>query len=164
MKISYWNKQAETLSRDQLEHEQLEDLRTPVSWALKTPFYKKRLGGIGITSERDVESLDDLQKIPFTTKDDLREAYPYGFLARDLSEVVRIHVSSGTTGIPTVIYHTQGDIDAWTELSARCVMATGANSHDVFQNMMTYGLFTGGLGLHYGAERVGMMVIPARKP
>ncbi len=161
MKISYWNKQAETLSRDQLEHEQLEDLRNTVSWALKTPFYKKRLGGIGITSERDVESLDDLQKIPFTTKDDLRKAYPYGFLARDLSEVVRIHVSSGTTGIPTVIYHTQGDIDAWTELSARCVMATGANSHDVFQNMMTYGLFTGGLGLHYGAERVGMMVIPA---
>ncbi len=161
MSITYWNKKTETASRDQIEHDQLEDLQRTVSQALKTPFYKRRLAEVGIASERDIESLEDLQKIPFTTKDDLRDSYPYGLLSTDLSEVVRIHVSSGTTGIPTVIYHTLGDIEAWTELTARCIMATGADSRDVFQNMMTYGLFTGGLGLHYGAERVGMMVIPA---
>jgi phenylacetate-CoA ligase len=102
----------------------------------------------------------DLQRIPFTTKDDLRQNFPKGLLAVDMREVVRIHSSSGTTGIPTVIYVTRDDIDSWTDLLARSIAGTGATADDVFQNMMTYGLFTGGLGLHYGAERVGMTVIP----
>jgi phenylacetate-CoA ligase len=161
MEVTYWNREAETISRDRLEQQQLRALRTTISWALKTPFYKNRLSEVGISSPEDIEALKDLEKIPFTTKEDLRKAYPYGLLATGLSDVIRIHVSSGTTGIPTVIYHTQNDIDAWTELSARCITATGADRRDVFQNMMSYGLFTGGLGLHYGAEKVGMMVIPA---
>ena len=107
-----------------------------------------------------MKSLADLEKIPFTTKDDLRECYTDGLLSVNMDEVIRLHTSSGTTGIPTVIYHTRHDLDCWTELVARSIVATGAGKKDMFQNMMTYGLFTGGLGLHYGAERVGMTVIP----
>lgn len=161
MNLEYWNTSIETASRDELEAGQLEDLKRTVDSALCTDFYRERLHSVGLKSGEDITSLEDLKSIPYTTKDDLRAAYPYGLLATDLEEVVRIHVSSGTTGIPTVIYHTQGDLDSWTELSARSIVATGAGKRDVFQNMMTYGLFTGGLGLHYGAERVGMLVIPA---
>ena len=161
MNVEYWNTSVETGSRDELEAGQLEDLKKTVDHALKTEFYRERLRAVGVESGEDIRSLDDLKRIPFTTKDDLRGAYPYGLLSTELDEVVRIHVSSGTTGIPTVIYHTADDLDSWTELSARSIVATGASKRDVFQNMMTYGLFTGGLGLHYGAERVGMLVIPA---
>ncbi|MEW5814585.1 MAG: phenylacetate--CoA ligase [Spirochaetota bacterium] len=161
MEIRYWNKEVETLGRDELEKLKLSRLKETLHWALKTPFYKKRLREAGITSPEDVKSLGELQKIPFTTKDDLREAYPYGLLAVPLHEVIRLHASSGTTGIPTVIYHTKSDIDNWTELSARSMAAAGATQADVFQNMMTYGLFTGGLGLHYGGEELGALVIPA---
>ncbi|MBT3271969.1 MAG: phenylacetate--CoA ligase, partial [Spirochaetales bacterium] len=161
MSIQYWNESIETADPADLKKTQLENLKTTVDHALRTDFYKKRLSGAGINSGEDIRSLDDIQKIPYTTKDDLRSAYPYGLLSVDLDEVVRVHVSSGTTGVPTVIYHTAEDLNNWTELSARSVVATGASRKDVFQNMMTYGLFTGGLGLHYGAERVGMLVIPA---
>jgi phenylacetate-CoA ligase len=161
MDIAYWNKQIETLSRDELRQGQLRDLQSTVDQALKTEFYSTRLAKAGITSGQDIQNLEDINKIPFTTKDDLRSAYPYGLLSVNREEVVRIHVSSGTTGIPTVIYHTAADLDNWTDLTARSVVATGASKRDVFQNMMTYGLFTGGLGLHYGGERVGMMVIPS---
>jgi phenylacetate-CoA ligase len=102
-----------------------------------------------------------VRRLPFTSKNDLRNAYPNDHRAVDMKDVVRIHMSSGTTGIPTVIYHTQGDIDNWTGLVARSVTATGCDNRDIFQNMMTYGLFTGGLGLHYGAEKAGLTVIPA---
>lgn len=161
MRARYWNEEAETQTRESLEERQLTGLRESVDRALRTPFYKERLEGSGIRSAADIRTLEDLERIPFTTKDDLRRAYPYGLLAVDRREVVRIHVSSGTTGTPTVIYHTQGDLDAWTELVARSIVATGADRSDVFQNMMTYGLFTGGLGLHYGAEKVGLFIIPA---
>ena len=160
METNYWNKHLETISRDELLVLQLALLKDTVAAALKTPFYKTRLKKAGIASPDDIKSLSDLNRIPFTTKDQLREGYPYGFLAVDLDEVVRLHTSSGTTGTPTVIYHTKPDLDNWTDLVARCVAATGATKKDVFQNMMTYGLFTGGLGLHYGAERLGMTVIP----
>lgn len=159
--VTYWNREAETLPREQLEERQLESLRQTVDFALKTPFYQRRLGKCGLTDGRDIAALDDLARIPFTTKDDLREAYPDQLLAVPLDEVVRLHTSSGTTGTPTVIYHTQQDIDAWTELTCRGVVATGASHRDVFQNMMSYGLFTGGLGLHYAAEKIGMTVIPS---
>ncbi|MFP4417723.1 MAG: phenylacetate--CoA ligase family protein [Chitinispirillaceae bacterium] len=161
MKVTYWNKQAETLDAQRLKHDQLESLRWSVGNALKTPFYKRRLGKAGIGSPQDIRTLEDLHKIPFTTKDDLREAFPHGMLSCELDEVVRLHVSSGTTGTPTVIYHTRQDIDSWTELVARCMVASGATPTDVFQNMTTYGLFTGGLGMHYGAEKAGLLVIPA---
>ena len=108
-----------------------------------------------------ISSSEDVRRLPFTTKEDLRRAYPKGMLATDLRRVVRMHASSGTTGQSTVVYHTARDLNHWTELIARSLVMAGATRDDVFQNMMTYGLFTGGLGLHYGAERMGMMVIPA---
>jgi phenylacetate-CoA ligase len=160
MDTTFWNKEIETADTQKLRELQLQRLRETIYWALKTPFYKRRYGKIGIDSGNDIKSLDDLQKLPFTTKDDLRQNFPKGLLSVDMSEVVRLHSSSGTTGIPTVIYFTADDIDRWSDLVARCICATGAVAADVFQNMMTYGLFTGGLGLHYGAERVGMTVIP----
>ena len=160
MGSSYWNREVETLARPALRSLQLERLKKIVGHALKTRHYSKRLSGAGIRSPEDLKGIEDLERIPFTTKDDLRESFPRGLLAVDDEEVVRLHTSSGTTGTPTVIYHTQDDLDRWTDLIARCIVGTGATRRDVFQNMMTYGLFTGGLGLHYGAERVGMTVIP----
>ncbi len=136
-------------------------MQKTVDQALQTPFYKRRLTKAGITSGSDIRTLDDIRRIPFTTKDDLREAYPYGMLSVDLSKVIRLHTSSGTTGTPTVIYHTREDINNWTDLLARCFVSAGVHAGDVFQNMTTYGLFTGGLGFHYGGERVGVLVIPS---
>ncbi|MBN1359952.1 MAG: phenylacetate--CoA ligase [Sedimentisphaerales bacterium] len=160
MEVPFWNKEIETLDRPMLEKLQLQRLREAISWAFRTPFYQKRLPQAGITGPDDIKSLPDLQRIPFTEKDDLRRSFPKGLLAVEMKEVIRIHSSSGTTGIPTVIYFARDDLDRWTDLLARCIVATGASAGDVFQNMMTYGMFTGGLGLHYGAERVGMTVIP----
>ena len=160
MTYTYWEKDIETIDRRSLQKLQLKQLKETVTAALKTKFYAPRLKKVGITSAENIKSLDDLNHIPFTTKDDLRETYPDGILSVDMEDVVRLHTSSGTTGIPTVIYHTRHDLDSWTNLVARCIVATGAGKRDVLQNMMTYGLFTGGLGLHYGAERVGMTVIP----
>jgi len=160
VQVAFWNKEIETADRRTLEQIQLKRLRETVDWAVRTPFYQRRLDGIGIRSGQDVRALDDLQRIPFTVKDDLRTSFPHGLLAVDRRAVVRIHSSSGTTGIPTVIYYTADDLDRWTDLIARSIVATGATDEDVFQNMMSYGLFTGGLGLHYGAERVGLSVIP----
>jgi phenylacetate-CoA ligase len=157
----FWDEAAETMGRGEIETHQLSELRRAVERALRTPFYRPRLEGVGIRSASDIRSLADLSRIPFTTKDDLRAAFPYGMLAADKSEVVRMHASSGTTGIPTVIYLTGKDVARWSDFVARSLTATGADKSDVLQNMMTYGLFTGGLGLHYGAEKVGMMVIPA---
>ena len=161
MAHNYWNPQIETMDRGALEQQQLEDLRATLGRALATDFYRTRLAKAGIEDPDQVRTMADFRSIPFTSKDDLRQAFPDKLLATHRDEVVRIHVSSGTTGVPTVIYHTASDIDNWTELAARSIVATGAGRSDVFQNMMTYGLFTGGLGLHYGAERVGMMVIPS---
>lgn len=160
MDITFWDKERETLERSQLEVLQLQQLKFTVNQALKTRFYQRRLARAGIHSADDIRTLDDLQRIPFTTKDDLREAYPDKLLSEPLDDVVRLHTSSGTTGTPTVIYHTAKDVNSWTNLTARGVVATGACRKDVFQNMMTYGLFTGGLGLHYAAELVGMAIIP----
>jgi phenylacetate-CoA ligase len=160
MEITYWNKHIETMDRSAIESLQLERLQELVTQSLKTEFYKKRLAKLGATSGQDIKSLNDLKRLPFNVKDDLRQTFPTGLLAVDMQEVVRVHSSSGTTGIPTVIYLSAQDMENWTDLLARSIVATGCTSKDVFQNMMTYGLFTGGLGLHYGAERVGMTVIP----
>lgn len=161
MEINYWNKELETITREDLEKLQLKRLKKTVSQALKTEFYGKKLPEFGFNSAADLGSLEDLQRLPFTVKNDLRESYPYGMLAVDRSEVVRMHASSGTTGTPTTIYLTADDLSCSTDITTRSVVATGGDRSDVFQNMMTYGLFTGGIVLHYGAENLGMMVIPA---
>lgn len=157
--MTYYNQKAESLSRDEITSLQTEKLKVTLKTAYKSEFYKKRFDKNKIDIE-EIKTLDDLKHIPFTTKDDLRDSYPQGMLAVPMDKVVRMHASSGTTGKPTVIYHSQKDLDNWTDLVARSLYMSGMRKSDVFQNMMTYGLFTGGLGLHYGAEKLGMMVIP----
>lgn len=159
--MKFWDERMETLPRPEIEALQLERLKATVARALLTPFYEPILAKAGVNGPESIRGLADVSKLPFTSKNDLRDAYPFGLLAGPRSELARLHASSGTTGTPTVIYQTRGDLDRWTDFLARSVTAAGVGPGDVFQNMITYGLFTGGLGLHYGAERAGMMVIPA---
>lgn len=156
----YWEKEIETLERSQLEALQLEKLKKTIQRASKSQYYGKLFREMGFSPE-DLKSLDDIREIPPTTKDDLREHWPYGFISVPKDELVRMHSSSGTTGKATVVFHTQNDLNVWTNLLARCMFMTGMRKSDVFQNMMSYGLFTGGLGFHYGAERIGALVIPS---
>ncbi len=151
---------AETWTRHQIKDVQLTRLRAAVAQASKCAFYAERLAQVGVTPE-SITSLDDIRRIPFTTKDDLRGQYPTGLLCVPQSEVVRMHCSSGTTGTPTAICHTQNDLNSWADLMARSMYMAGVRREDVFQNMSGYGLFTGGLGIHFGAERLGCMTIPA---
>lgn len=150
----------EFIDRKELENIQLERLRRTVAWAGQAPFYRKALSENSITEE-SIQTLEDLRLLPLTTKEDLRSGHPENFLAVPQQYVVRLHASSGTTGAPTAVYHTQSDLDNWTELVTRSLLMAGVVKDDVFQNMVGYGLFTGGLGLHYGAERLGATVIPA---
>ena len=159
--FQYRSPEIEKMPVKDLQALQLEKLKSSIACALRTPFYKKRLPGIGINSPDDIKNLKDLRRIPFTTKDDLRKGFPYGFLSIPLEEVVRLHSSSGTTGIPTTIYFSADDIKRWSGYVARSIQAAGCTKDDVFQNMISYGLFTGGLGLHTGGEEAGMMVIPS---
>ena len=157
--MKYWNEEIETMDRKALERLQLQRLQVSVSRAATSPFYREVFQRAGLTPE-EITTLPDLQKFPFTTKEDLRRAYPDGMLAVERGQTVRLHASSGTTGQVTVIYHTAADLDNWTNTIARSLVMGGCTPDDIFQNMMSYGLFTGGLGLHYGAERLGMLVIP----
>jgi len=156
----YWEKNLETIKRAKLEDLQLGRLKDTIGRTKKSYYYgrvfKEKKLGLG-----SVRKLKDIQKFPFTTKDDLREHWPYGFIAVPKDELVRMHSSSGTTGRATVVFHTINDIAVWTNLLARCMYMAGMRRSDVFQNMMTYGLFTGGLGFHYGAEKIGALIIPA---
>ena len=154
---NYWKKNIELLPVKQLQELQLKCLNNTIKQAFNAPYYRNVLTEKGI---RELTSLKQITKLPFTTKADLRNNFPYGFLAVDLDETVRLHSSSGTTGNPTVVFHTQQDIEEWQNLIKRCLYMVGARSSDIFQNMMSYGLFTGGLGLHYGAEKLGMLTIP----
>ena len=151
---------AEGWDREEIERVQLTRLRNTIQQALKSPFYKKRLNSQGITPET-ATSLQTLRDIPFTTKQDLRDAYPYGLLCVPRDEIVRLHASSGTTGSAVAICHTQDDLNTWADLMARCMHMVGIRKSDVFQNMAGYGLFTGGLGIHAGAERLGCLTVPA---
>lgn len=151
---------AEALSRPEIAQLQIGRLRRSLAQAAQSPFYARRFAEVGFDPE-SVHSLDDVGRIPFTTKQDLRDSYPDAMLALPHSEMVRMHASSGTTGTPTVIYHTQKDLDWWASLMARCMYMVGLRRTDVFQNMSGYGLFTGGLGIHYGAEKLGCLTIPA---
>ena len=156
----YLHETLETLSRDGIEKLQMERLRKTLNHCLNSPFYRKRFAEHKLRPE-DIKTLDDLRKIPFTTKNDLRENYPFGMAAVPLEETVRLHSSSGTTGNPTVVLHTQRDLDQWAEAVARCLYMVGLRKSDVFQNSSGYGMFTGGLGFQYGAERLGMLTVPA---
>ena len=150
----------ETMTRPEIEKLQLERLQKTVLHCMNSPFYKKRFEENNLKPE-DIKSLDDLRKIPFTTKQDLRDTYPFGIASVPLEKATRLHSSSGTTGNPTVILHTQKDLDEWANAVARCLHMVGLRPTDVFQNSSGYGMFTGGLGFQYGAERLGMLTVPA---
>jgi phenylacetate-CoA ligase len=155
-----WNDEFETLPREALESLQLKRLQQTLQRVNATvPFYRERFRQANVSPDQ-VRTLKDLQRLPFTLKQDMRDNYPYGLFAVPLEQIVRIHASSGTTGKPTVVGYTRRDIDMWSELMARSFMAAGAHKGDVIHNAYGYGLFTGGLGAHYGAEKLGASVIP----
>ncbi len=156
----FFNEEFETLPRPALEALQLKRLQSTLERVYaNVPFYKTSFGAAGVTPSV-VSRLEDLQKLPFTTKQDMRDSYPYGLFAAPMEEIVRIHASSGTTGKPTVVGYTRNDISIWSDLMARSFVAAGAHKGDIIHNAYGYGLFTGGLGAHYGAERLGASVIP----
>lgn len=159
--MQYWHKELETLPREKLEQLQLERLKKILKRVYqKVPHYRKKLQDAGINPS-NIKSLDEIKNIPFTTKEDLFVDYPYGLLTVPIEKVIRLHTSSGTTGKPKAIFFSKKDIENSAELIARCLVMTGATKNDILQNSMTYGLFTGAFVMHYGAEKVGIFVIPA---
>ncbi len=155
-----WNKEAECMRVGEREKLQLERMKAMLRRASKNvPYYKKRLDEMKV-KPGDIRSLKDVKKLPFTTKTDLREGYPFGFFAVPRKEIVELHTSSGTTGKPTVSGYTRKDIEIWGEVVARALTMCGATKDDIIQNGYGYGLFTGGLGVHYGAQRIGATVVP----
>ncbi len=155
-----WNKEMECMSQEDKKALQSERLVKLVKYVYdNVEFYRKRMDERGIKPS-DIKSIDDITKLPYTTKDDLRDTYPFGLFAAKRSDIVRIHASSGTTGKATVVCYTQNDIDVWSECVARCMSMAGVTKDDIIQIAYGYGLFTGGLGAHYGAERLGAMVVP----
>lgn len=156
----FWDKEKECMDREELRQLQLERLQSTIHRVYKNvPFYRKKFDELGIDPD-DFGNLEDIRRLPFTTKDDLRNNYPYGLFAVPLREVVRIHASSGTTGMSTVVGYTKNDLKTWSDLVARILVAGGITKDDVIQIAFNYGLFTGAFGLHYGAEKVGASVIP----
>ena len=156
----FWDKKIETLKPGELQDLQFKRLKKTLGLVQNVDFYRKLLSGAGVKISA-IKTLEDIQKIPFTKKQDLRDGYPFGFLAVPMKKIVRIHTTSGTTGKPTVVGYTQKDIDTWSDLIARNMTMVGVGKDDIFQNMVNYGMFTGGLGFHYGAEKIGMAVIPS---
>ena len=157
----YWNQKIETMPAQELKKLQLEELKDLVKHCYENSvFYKKKLDSVGLKPE-GIRSLDDLKKIPFTVKNDLKDNYPFSMVATKLDEIVEIHASSGTTGNPIVGAYTKGDMDVWQELMARSIYTAGGRRQDTMHIAYGYGLFTGGLGFHYGAQKVGAKIIPA---
>jgi phenylacetate-CoA ligase len=155
-----WNKSAECDNRDDRKVQQLYNLKKLVRHVYETiPFYKKKFDDAGVKPD-DIKSIEDIAKLPFTTKDDLRDTYPYGLLACDKKDIVEIHTSSGTTGTPVLAAYTRNDMEMWSEVMARCLCMAGGTSDDVVQNGYGYGMFTGGLGVHYGSHKLGCHTIP----
>ncbi len=158
--MEIWNRHFESMDRDGIRKVQGERLRETVERVyFNVPFYRNRMQEAGLGPE-SVQNIDDIRKLPFTTKQDLRDNYPFGLFAVPMSEIVRIHASSGTTGKQTVVGYTRADISTWSEVMARTLTAAGATRNDFIQIAYGYGLFTGGLGLHYGGEKIGASVIP----
>ena len=155
-----WNPDAEQADPKNMRQHQTESLIKMVELVYnKVPFYKKKFDQVNI-KPKDIKSLEDIQKIPFTTKYELRETYPYGLVASDMEDLVELHASSGTTGTPVVDAYTEKDLDIWSDSMARTLSMAGATRKDIIQNAFGYGLFTGGLGVHYGARRIGAQIIP----
>ncbi len=158
--MRYWNQTYECMSRDEMQRVQTDRLKDTVKRIYhNVPFFREKMQKKGV-EPADINTLDDLKKLPFTYKQDLRDNYPYGLFATPMSEIVRIHASSGTTGKKTVVGYTRRDLDTWAEVMARTLTSAGAEKESIIQVAYGYGLFTGGLGAHYGAERVGASVIP----
>lgn len=156
----YWEKEIETLERKTMEKLQVDRLMKTLCQASNSPYYG-RIPEISRMVKSGMKSIEQIRDLPFTTKDDLRNDFPWGFLSADKREVVRLHSSSGTTGNPTVVYHNRHDLASWANLMARSLYSAGVRDTDVFQNMSGYGLFTGGLGFQYGVERLGCLSIPS---
>ena len=155
-----WNEHKECMSRDELSSLQSSRLVKLVDYVYhNVEFYRKKMQAVGL-EPGDIKNIEDIVKLPFTTKDDLRDNYPFGLFAVPQSQIVRVHASSGTTGKATVVGYTRKDIDIWAECVARCFAMAGVDKNDIIQIAYGYGLFTGGLGAHYGAEKVGAMVVP----
>jgi phenylacetate-CoA ligase len=155
-----WNVERETLTDRKKKALQAEQLKDLVRRAYeRIPFYKKRLDGLGVQPSH-IATMDDLKKLPFTTKNDLRDNYPFGMFAVPMGQIVETHTSSGTTGKPVIGGYTMHDVDLWSEVMARCLSLSGTTTEDVVHNAYGYGLFTGGLGIHYGARKIGATVIP----
>ncbi|MGL6298800.1 MAG: phenylacetate--CoA ligase family protein, partial [Methanobacteriaceae archaeon] len=155
-----WNEEIECMSRNDLEELQLKRLQETVKIAYnKVPYYNKKYTNANVFPE-DIECLSDIEKLPFTTKDDLRESYPFGMFAVSRKEIVEVHSSSGTTGKPVVSGYTRKDLEYWGESMARGLTMMGIDDDDIIQNTHGYGLFTGGFGIHYGAQKIGATVIP----
>lgn len=157
----YWNAKIETMPTLDLRKLQLQKLKEQVKHCyMDSSFYRKKFDGVGLKPE-DIQSLDDLKKIPFTVKSDLRDNYPFGMVATKSDEIVEIHASSGTTGNPIIGSYTKADMDTWQELMARSIYTVGGRHKDVIHIAYGYGLFTGGLGFHYGAQKIGAKIVPA---
>jgi len=158
-----FNSKIETMPRKKIQEMQLKNLKNTVNLVYeKVPHYKKRFKELNIAPD-DIKTLNDVRKLPFTTKDDLRANAPFGLMATSLDNCVELHASSGTTGIPVTACYTPNDIEVWSEVMARCLSMSGLTKKDVFQNPIPYGTFTGAFGFHYGAQKVGAMVIPSGK-
>ena len=157
---AYLHPELETMPQEELQKLQLSRLQDTVRHCMNAPSYQEKFAELGITPD-DIRTLDDVRKLPFTTKDDLREHYPFGLACVPLRDCTRLHSSSGTTGNPTVVLHTKKDLDEWAKAVARCLWMVGSRPEDVFQNSAGYGMFTAGLGFQYGAEEVGMLTVPA---
>jgi phenylacetate-CoA ligase len=158
--MDIWNRHFECMDRQELKKVQSERLRETVERVyFNVPYYRNKMQEAGLGPE-SIQSADDLHKLPFTTKQDLRDNYPFGLFAVPMSEIVRVHASSGTTGKPTVVGYSRRDIATWSEVMARTLTCAGADRHDFIHVAYGYGLFTGGLGLHYGGEKIGASVIP----
>ncbi len=154
-----WSKE-ESLRRDEIEKIQLQRLQETIQLVYsKVPWYKQKMDGLGVVPE-DIKSLADLSRLPLTSKYDMRETYPFGMFASDQEDIVRLHASSGTTGKPVVVGYTKNDLELWSDLLARGLTAAGLGRKDVVQNSYGYGLFTGGMGFHYAAERINATVVP----
>ncbi len=157
---TYWNKKIETATRDELNKHQLKLLKTQVKYCYEnSTFYRNKFKSAGITPD-NIKTLEDAQKIPFTSKNDLRDNYPFGMVTVHLDDIVEIHASSGTTGNPIVGAYTTNDMDVWAELMARSLYTTSVRREDIMHNAYGYGLFTGGLGFHYGAQKIGTTILP----
>jgi phenylacetate-CoA ligase len=157
----FWNKDIECIDEEKLREKQLERLKNTIKRVYeKVPYYRKKLNEAQVSPD-DIKKLEDIRNIPFTSKADLREVYPFGMFASPLSEIVEIHMSSGTTGRPIVAGYTLLDIEIWGEVMARCLTMAGATKNDIVQVAYGYGLFTGGFGVHYGARKIGAMIVPA---